>query len=284
MQRRLTDRTLQALKKKAKRYEVSDLRSARAGRARQHQRHQDVRPDRALSGSRHPVRRTLGEYDLMSLAEARDEARRWRKLLKQGTDPAVERERQRDAEARRRADTFEAVAEAYFAFIKRQGLRRAHEVERDMRRDFVTRWAKRPITDIDWFDVKAVIDAAIKRGSPWQAHQVFSNAQRIFAWAREQGTYGLTTSPCDGRRPSKIIGPKEPRTRVLDDDEVRALWRASGRTGYPFGPLVRMLLLTGQRKSEVAEARWRESTSKEALEHPDRAHERQGGACRAFDR
>jgi integrase len=45
---------------------------------------------------------------------------------------------------------------------------------------------------------------------------------------------------------------------VLDDDEVTALWRAAGRTNYPFGPLVRMLLLTGQRRSEVAEARWRE--------------------------
>ena len=95
-------------------------------------------------GSRNPVRRTLGEYDLMSLAEARDEARRWRKLLKQGTDPAVERERRHDAEARRRADTLEALAEGYFAFIKRQGLRRVREVERDIRRDFVTRWGKRP--------------------------------------------------------------------------------------------------------------------------------------------
>ena len=220
----------------------------------------------------------------MSLAEARDEARRWRKLLKQGTDPAVERERQRDAEVRRRADTFEALAEAYFAFIKRQGLRRVHEVERDMRRDFVTRWAKRPITDIDWFDVKAVIDAAIKRGSPWQAHHVFSNAQRIFA-GREQGTYGLTMSPCDGRRPSKIIGPKQPRTRVLDDDEVRALWRASGRTSYPFGPpgahaAADRSAQERSRRGALARVRPRQ----EALEHSDRAHERQGGARRAFDR
>ena len=48
------------------------------------------------------------------------------------------------------------------------------------------------------------------------------------------------------------------RTRVLDDDELRAFWRATRRLGYPYGPLFRMLALTGQRKSEVAEARWSE--------------------------
>ena len=67
------------------------------------------------------------------------------------------------------------------------------------------------------------------------------------------------------RRPSKIIGAKEPRTRVLTDDELRALWRATGRLNYPLGPLVRMLILTGQRKSEVAEARWGEFDLKQKV-------------------
>jgi integrase len=59
-------------------------------------------------------------------------------------------------------------------------------------------------------------------------------------------------------RPSKIIGVKEPRTRILSDDELRALWRAAHQLGYPLGPLVQLLMLTGQRRSEVAGARWRE--------------------------
>jgi integrase len=44
----------------------------------------------------------------------------------------------------------------------------------------------------------------------------------------------------------------------LDDSELRALWQATERMGYSYGPLFRMLVLTGQRKSEVAEARWSE--------------------------
>jgi integrase len=55
-----------------------------------------------------------------------------------------------------------------------------------------------------------------------------------------------------------VIGKKAVRTRVLKDDELRLLWKAADDMGYPYGPLFRLLALTGQRKSEVAEARWSE--------------------------
>jgi integrase len=106
--------------------------------------------------------------------------------------------------------------------------------------------------------VLAVVEEALKRGAPYQAHHVLSYASRLFNWAIERGTYGLESSPCDRMRPAKLIGPKLPRTRILNDAELRALWDASDGLGYPFGPLVRLLALTGQRKSEVAEARWSE--------------------------
>jgi integrase len=55
-----------------------------------------------------------------------------------------------------------------------------------------------------------------------------------------------------------VIGKKAVRTRVLTDYELRLLWKATDDLAYPYGPLFRLLVLTGQRKSEVAEARWRE--------------------------
>jgi hypothetical protein len=55
-----------------------------------------------------------------------------------------------------------------------------------------------------------------------------------------------------------VIGKKAVRTRVLKDDELRLMWNAADAMGYPYGPLFRLLALTGQRKSEVAEARWSE--------------------------
>ena len=55
-----------------------------------------------------------------------------------------------------------------------------------------------------------------------------------------------------------LLGEKRIRERVLDDDELRALWRASSRLGYPFGDLVRWIVLTGCRLSEATGARWSE--------------------------
>jgi integrase len=51
----------------------------------------------------------------------------------------------------------------------------------------------------------------------------------------------------------------------LGDPEIVALWRAAERLGYPYGPLFQLLLMSGQRKSEIAEARWREIDLKSHL-------------------
>jgi integrase len=70
--------------------------------------------------------------------------------------------------------------------------------------------------------------------------------------------YGLDRSPCDRLKPKNVIGKKLARQRILNEDEIRALWAATETLGYPYGPLYRVLLVTGQRKSEVSEARWNE--------------------------
>jgi integrase len=48
------------------------------------------------------------------------------------------------------------------------------------------------------------------------------------------------------------------RDRVLSDEELAALWQATGSIGHPFGPLFRLLILTGQRREEVAGMDWSE--------------------------
>ena len=72
-----------------------------------------------------------------------------------------------------------------------------------------------------------------------------------------------------------MFRPKSPtaRARVLSDAEVRALWKACDEIGFPFGPVVKLLLLTGQRRREVAGMRWSElsddlkATREEKPEH-----------------
>jgi integrase len=256
----LTDRALKALRKKpaksGKRYEIGDKDVSGLLVRVNDQGTVTFALVARFPGSSNPTRRTIGEYGSMTLEEAREEAREWRRLLRQGKDPQVERERKEQAEARRQANTFASVAEDYFVELKRRGLRQAGEIEREIRREFVSRWAARPITDIKKQDVLDVVDAAIKQGALSKAHHLLSYASRLYSWAMERPGYGLEYSPVHGMRPARIIGVKDIRTRVLSDVELAALWHASKEIGYPYGPLVRLLMLTGQRKSEVSDARW----------------------------
>lgn len=199
----------------------------------------------------------LQTYGATTLAGAREKARQWLAMIQRGADPRQVEDRRRLAERRRLENSFSAVAED---FIKEKlpSERKGREAELDIRREFMPRWGKRPITEITAPDVRDVIKAAKDRGAPYQAHNLLVLARRLFSWAIDQQVYGLETSPCDRLKPKAIIGKKVFRTRILDDDELRALWRATGRLGYPYGPLFRMLVITGQRKSEVAEARWSE--------------------------
>jgi integrase len=98
----------------------------------------------------------------------------------------------------------------------------------------------------------------VKGRAPAQARNLLGYARRLFAWAVAQHAYGLDESPVEKLRPKDLIGKKVVRQRVLTDVELRAFWQAAETMDYPYGPLLQLLALTGQRKSEVADARWRE--------------------------
>lgn len=221
-----------------------------------------------------PARRTVGNADKMTLASARQKAKAWLDTIESGVDPheqarkeGAEQARREREEKRRRENTFEKVAESWFKSIKAQ--RKAREVERDVRRVFLPPWAGRPVTEITTADIEGLI-ADRAAATPAHARNLLGYATRMFKWAVRQRRYGLEKSPAADLSMADLIGKKNIGTRILADAELRALWRALPRLrtertrgfwfsdGYPYYPLFLLLLLTGQRKSEVACARWRE--------------------------
>jgi integrase len=254
----LTDRKVKSLKraKAGERYELLDLVVPGLGvRVTDGGARTWILKTR-YPGSPHPTRRALGDYPAMSLERAREKAGRWRILIKQGIDPGVAEERERQASVRRQATTFAVVAEDWFR-DKLPGERKGKEVERDVRKAFITAWGKRPITDITDLDVVSVINAK-KKDAPAQARNLLGHAKRLFAWAVDQRVYGLKASPCESLKPTKIIGEKSSSGRILSDDELFALWRAAARLPYPHGPVYRLLVLTALRLNEAADASWLE--------------------------
>jgi hypothetical protein len=207
-------------------------------------------------GSRNPAPRSLGEYGAISLEQARNKARDWLELIRKGIDPAVEEERQRQAEVRRQENTFCTVFEAFFV-DKLAKERKGEDVARDIRNEFLPKWKMRPITDIIDLDVLAIINAK-KTNAPAQARNLLGEIRRLFGWAIKQRVYGITTNPCDSLSPKDIIGKKRRGQRILENDELFALWRAVKRLRYPYRQAYQLLMLTALRLNEAVRAPWTE--------------------------
>ena len=226
-------------------------------------------------GAKHPTRRVLGEVGTVTLDAARDTAREWLAQIRKGIDPVAEARRRADDD--RRAREAERVQdECRFAnvandYLRRKvaGQRRAREAERIVRNVLVAAWGTRPIGELTRRDVVRLVEAIDDRGAPIYAALVFSHARSLFNWAINRGTYSLEHSPCDRVKVGDLVSRrKQPRQRVLSDDELRCLWKATGRMGYPWQQLFRLICCTGTRKTEAAGARWREFSN---LDDPSKA-------------
>lgn len=195
-----------------------------------------------------PSRRTIGEVGKIGLAEARAKARLILEAALKGEDPGADAK-----EARAR--TFGTAMEQYIAkHVRKQ--RRALHTERELRNYLLAKWARRPIEEITKTDVRKLIEEIANRGAERQAHNIFGLCRTFFQWCLD--TDRVKASPCAGLKPRTLIGEKRVRTRVLDDPELRAVWRAAEQMPYPMGPYYRLLLLTGVRKSEGSDAVWSE--------------------------
>jgi hypothetical protein len=114
-------------------------------------------------------------------------------------------------------------------------------------------WGERPIVDITGRDVRDLIRTK-RKTAPAQARNLLGTIKRLFAWAVDEDSYGLTVSPAMAIKPSKIIGDKKTGDRILSDTELFALWRAVTRLPYLYGPAYQLLILNALRLNEVADA------------------------------
>ncbi|WVX49932.1 Prophage integrase IntS [Roseobacter fucihabitans] len=118
----------------------------------------------------------------------------------------------------------------------------------------------RPLDQIKRQDVTKVLDGIIANGTPTRANRALSAIKKLMNWCAMRGT--IETSPVAPLRPPTR---EVQRDRVLTDDEIRAIWRHSETEGYPFGPFLKLLKFTGQRRSEVSGMRWSELNLDEGI-------------------
>jgi integrase len=96
----------------------------------------------------------------------------------------------------------------------------------------------------------------IRKRNKYAARHALGAIRKLFNWAEDSDRFGLEESPAARIRDQTIgvIGKDLKRTRVLNDTELRDVWRAAGAVRYPFGPLVQLLILTGQRLNDIGRA------------------------------
>jgi len=195
---------------------------------------------------------TLGAYPRLSLAEARDQAERMLKDAAKGISP---KDRQIQEHQKRRAGQLNSFGKVAAEFMIDHGskLRTADEYQRTINRDLLPVWGDRPIASITRAEVKALIRAKAQV-APIAANRLASLISKIFNWAVDEEIVGA--SPAVRLKRTE----EHERERALSEDEIRVLWPALDRIGYPFGHALKLLLVTGQRRGEVAGLRWSDIT------------------------
>lgn len=213
------------------------------------------------------VKLAIGDYGkerpALGLHDARKAAQAKLQEVSEGRDPRW------SGSAVRRQNL--SVEEAFSEFIDRHARAKnkastVHENEGFIERELKPRWRGRKIQSISRHDIVDLVDAiahgkqapdgsVAEPGRPQSAVRVRALLSKAFSWFAAKSI--VADNPF---RDVEVPAPPTARDRVLSDDEIRWLWQATASIGWPFGDLARLLLLTAQRRDEVAAGSWSEFT------------------------
>jgi integrase len=191
---------------------------------------------------------TIGTYGRVTLHQARVAAQKVFAARLEGRDLAAEK---RAARKQMTVDRVEDLLEAYITQHVSQN-RSARGTSQMLRRELAS-WSSRSIHEISKRDVIEVVAAVEQRGAGVAANKTLKAIKTFLRWC--VGRAVLDQSPAEGiPLPTKEV----PRDRVLTDDELARVIIAAREIGGPYGGIVELLALTGQRREEAARCLWDE--------------------------
>lgn len=211
-----------------------------------------------MGGRGSPTRRyTIGRHGAGLTPDlARDRAKKLAASVVNGVDP-LEQERagRREREEAERLATRSNVRAVVDRFVETHVAANWSSTDAaavPLRRYVIGLVGDKLIADVTKSDVAAIIDS-VPAAQVAMRRKLWAIMSKFFRWAVARGE--IETSPMDG-----MEAPPAPasRDRVLSDDELRLAWNATSSLGEPFGPLYRLLIITGQRRDEVAGMDWAE--------------------------
>nr|WP_295663173.1 site-specific integrase [Polymorphobacter sp.] len=205
-----------------------------------------------------PARRlTIGVHGSpWTVKSARAKAELYLAEVRAGVDPV---------EARRKAaataadlDVSSYITRFVDGYLKGEWPDTWRTAKRQLETYFEARFKGRSLASIERHEVTAVFDGM--RATPAAARNTHAVVRKLFRWAVNRGDIAVSPIADMAAPPA----PK-PRKRVLTPDEIVAVWRASYHLSAPFGPWLRLLVITLQRRNEVAGLPWTELSQANGL-------------------
>lgn len=221
-----------------------------------------------MAGAKVDRRYTIGRHGPWTPDKARERAAELRRLVDTGVDPFDHDTARDEAKAQERKDgldrNFSRVADAWLKSYKVDSKGKPRRISSQRIAATVVRHLKvqfdgKRIDKIGRGDFKAAIEA-ISPEKVAMRSSTFSYGRILWKWAFES-EFVDETPFVHLRAPAKPAS----RRRVLSDAELPIIWRATRKVEYPFGPAFRLLLLTGQRRSEVFGMSWDELDKDKAV-------------------
>lgn len=213
------------------------------------------RAGRGRSGT--PRRVTLGKVNAIRLEDARERALDIRAQVMRGGDPVAELRAARK-EAARPALTLSEALDRYERDQERRGVVGRGNVLSALRRHLLGHVRDIPVAQVDRRAVVEAIEALEAAGLAGAATALRSHSSTFLKWCADRGF--IEANPLQGYRASRATRAQRVARpgRDLSDSEIALAWAAcEGADVNPaFGQLVRMLILTGQRRTETSRMRW----------------------------
>jgi len=187
-------------------------------------------------------------------ATAREEAQRLFLLIAQGIDPV-------EVEKQRRREAVDLAFSNYAERFERSCVGRGWKVlvARSFRIHVKPVLGSKPLPKITRSDVVAVFDR-MPDCQVANRRNVFAVLRRMFRWAVSRGD--IDRSPMEGMETPPAV---KARDRWLSDQELARIWEHAPKTHHCFGPIVRLLIVTGQRREEVSSLSWEELEQHERM-------------------
>ncbi len=243
MRKTLTDKGVAALKPRAKRYAHPDPELAG--------HYVIVQPTGVMSfcavtrdpsGKQIWTRIGSPDPEVLDIEKARGRARQIMRRVRDGLPPFEPK-----------GETFGAVAAEWLTrHVGKKELRSADEIKRLLDRYILPAWKDREFVSIRRSDIAALLDHIEDNHGSRQADCCLAVIRSIMNWFASRN---------DGYNPPIARGMRrqspaaQARSRTLADDEIKKVWDAAGACGA-FGGLVKLALLTGQRRDKIAAMRW----------------------------